>query len=362
MSSFRSLAEIGHVYVERGALSLPAVERARESLAGASWHVVEGKEEIPPEDLNSRTLFLTRPKGRIVGRCPGSRGHVCCNYLTVDLYVGCPLGCSYCVMRGYLNFSPLVVHVDPRPAVEELVRLAETHPDRPIRVGTGEVGDSLFLDPVFRLSEEFIQALAPYPHVSFELKTKTASVDHLLGVTPKGRAVVGFSLNPPRVVAEEEGAAAPLEERLEAAGKALDAGFRLSFHFDPVFRFPGWEDAYARVVKALASFPAERIAWVSLGTIRYLPALKERMAGRPYLYDEFVLSRDGKFRYLQSMRVEVYRRMRDLVTGIWPGVPVYLCMESAAVWYRVFGALPQKIPGLWAIFERVALSGERGKR
>jgi spore photoproduct lyase len=41
-----------------------------------------------------------------------------------------------------------------------------------------------------------------------------------------------------------------------------------------------------------------------------------------------------------------------------PMPPVYLCMESDAVWQRVFEALPQSIPALSAIFEGAFVRGE----
>jgi spore photoproduct lyase len=74
------------------------------------------------------------------------------------------------------------------------------------------------------------------------------------------------------------------------------------------------------------------------------------MPNRRYLLDEYVRSTDGKFRYLQKVRVTMYRellqRLRDVT-----GAKVYLCMESAAVWRRVYGALPNEIACLDAIFD-----------
>lgn len=344
------------LYVTKDALPL-VEQRLDEELPDLPRFVVSKRDDIPEEHRNQYTLFVKRPDGRIVGRCPGTRGHLCCNYLTIDLYLGCNLGCSYCIMKSYLNFSPLTVHVGLEEAAEEVRRIARANPERTVRVGSGETGDSLLLDPLFGTSAYLIDALAGEPNLALELKTKTDLVDHLLDRPVKGNTVIGFSLNPPEVSLPEEGAAAPVERRLAAAQRAVAAGYRVAFHFDPVIALPDWRARYGPLLEELAAFPADRVAWISLGTIRYTPALREKMDDRPYLLDEFVPGRDGKYRYLQKERVEIYSWFRDRIRRHLPA-PLYMCMESAAVWRRVFGALPQDLPELEPIYRPVRLPDE----
>jgi spore photoproduct lyase len=216
------------------------------------------------------------------------------------------------------------------------------------------VGDSLFYDPLFELSRELVERCAPFPNVSFELKTKTHFVDHLLDIPEKGAAVIGFSLNPQPVITAEEGFASGLAERLAAAQRALAAGYRLAFHFDPIIRVPGWEALYEEVAAKLASFPSDRVAWISLGTMRYPKELLSRLGERPYLFDEYFPSRDGKYRYLRPLRERMYAFMADRLARFVRS-PVYLCMESPAVWKKVFGVLPSQNKTLCAIFSNVKL-------
>ncbi len=340
------------VYVEKGVAGSPYLERALAGLPDLPMRYLEDRRQIPTADLNRRTLFIGRPRGRTVTRCPGSAGHLCCNYLTVDLYLGCTLGCAYCIMESYLNFSPITVYLQPEGSIARLQELARANPKRTIRAGTGEVGDSLLLDPLFGLSEPFIRGLAPYPNVFFELKTKTHFVDHLLDIEEKGNAVIGFSLNPQRLVEAWEPEASSLGQRLEAAHRVVDAGYRLAFHFDPIFLTRDGQREYLELAADLKRFPSDRIAWISLGTMRYTPALKEAIGEKPFLYEEFVACRDGKFRYLQSIRSKVYKSLAaELNRGL--RAPVYMCMESPAVWRSVFGRPPGKIEELRAIFTRV---------
>lgn len=344
------------VYVTQDAINLPATKRALEKLSLIPVLTIESEKDIPATSLNSSTLVITcrSRKGQTVGRCPGTKGHICCNYITADLYLGCTLGCSYCIMRSYLNFAPITVYADAKPAIEEIRRIALLNQDKIVRVGTGETGDSLQFDPLFEITEEFITGLSDLENVYFEAKTKTCFVDHLLEIKNKGNAAIGFSLNPQDIIDAEEKEAFSLEERLEAAGKGETAGFNLTFHFDPVICEEGWEAKYRDTVKKLSRFKKEKIKWVSIGTFRYPAELKEKIGQRPYLFDEFVPCADNKYRYLQKRRKEAYKFMYSLLRET-TGSAVYFCMESAPVWRYAAGNTPEHLESVDWLFHHIKL-------
>ncbi|MBN2441614.1 MAG: radical SAM protein [Spirochaetales bacterium] len=342
-----------NIYVIRELMCNPDVKQVLSVLDTIPVHIVTSKEEIPDSDMHQHTLFINLPKAPIAGRCPGSKGHLCCNYLTIDLYEGCTIGCTYCIMKSYLNFSPVTVNMNIDETISLILRWARENPDTTIRIGTGEVGDSLLYDPLFRLSEIFIKAFSPFPNIYFELKTKTNFVDHLLHIRKKGNTVIGFSLNPPKIAGEEEPFGATIGERFEAAVKAVRAGYNISFHFDPIIRFPGWEQEYVKVVQNLKLIPGEKLAWISLGTFRYTPKLKGRIDSRWFLFDEFVPCKDNKYRYIQRRRRGMYKIMKEAIENIHPDVPLYMCMESPAMWEYIFGEKPEKIDTLCTIFKRI---------
>ena len=72
------------------------------------------------------------------------------------------------------------------------------------RIGTGEITDSLALEPYTGMVGELIPYFAEQPNVLLELKTKSDCVDSLLAIDPKGRVVVAWSMNPQTVIDLDE--------------------------------------------------------------------------------------------------------------------------------------------------------------
>ena len=160
-------------------------------------------------------------------------------------------------------------------AIQQLTEHLNDSPDHIHRIGTGEFTDSLLLDPLIHLSEHLVPFFAAQPRAILELKTKTAQVDLLEKMDHRGQTIVAWSLNPSEVIAREEAGAATLEERLGAAKRCQGWGYRVAFHFDPLLAYPGWQKGYREVVERLFSaVDPGGIAWISLGTLRFMPALK----------------------------------------------------------------------------------------
>ncbi len=351
------------IVVERGAEDTPMARRCRTLLPDVPFTVVDDRREMTAafgDDFAAakRRLLLAPHRGSFLGHCPaGTRGLACCNYLVLNLAANCPMDCGYCFLQEYLaDNAPLTAYVNPEAALAELAQVLDRHTDRRFRIGTGELADSLALDPVTGLSADLVPFFAARPNALLELKTKTAAVDGLVTLDPKDRVVVSWSLTPPAAMAFAERGTASLPDRLAAARRVVGAGYKVGVHFDPLIEHAGWEEGYRDLVAAVAdAVPVDRLAWVSMGALRFSPGLRtkvrSRFPGTPLLAGEQVRGADGKWRDFQPLRVDMYRRVRGFVEAALPGVPLYLCMETPDVWQRVFGTPP---PGEQALGARLA--------
>ena len=208
-----------------------------------------------------------------------------------------------------------------------------------MRIGTGEFTDSLVLDRVSGFSKELIEYFSSKENCILELKTKSAEVDHILNFDHNKKTIVGWSLNPEHIVKTQELGTAPLKMRLEAAKKCIAAGYDVAFHFDPIFFYDTWEKDYKEVVEAIfAHIPEKNIAWISLGALRFKPMLKDIIEARfpetNITCQELDIASDHKLRYFAPMRVEIFKKMHNLIREYSQDILVYLCMESQEVWHR----------------------------
>ena len=337
------------VWIESSELDTPLAREVRSRLADRPIRVLDGDGFAAPSDViaGKRRLALRRHRGSFVRHCPaGTPGLVCCNYLVVNLASNCPYDCSYCFLQEYLADNPvLTAFTNVDEALTEIDTILRAHPDRTFRIGTGEIADSLALDPLTGLSQWLVPFFAARPNAILELKTKSDCVDQLLSLDPCGRVVVSWSVNAAAIVDEEEHGTATLAERLAAAQRVERAGYRLGFHFDPLIEFDGWERAYREVVDMIfASVTSAHIAWFSLGSLRLTPPLMEAIRGRGsaqrVLGGELVRTDDGKARVWRGLRLKMYRSVIAQIRAIAPDVPLYLCMEPPSVWSRVMGTVP----------------------
>jgi spore photoproduct lyase len=267
------------------------------------------------------------------------------------------MDCSYCVLQGYLNNPFLTLYTNWDDLLQEINAFLSSDRQSLLRLGTGELSDSLALESIFPVSQFLIPFFSERPNGILELKTKSANVNSLLSLNHRGKTVISWSLNPPKMIEEEEMRTTPLEERIEAARKCQEKGYPLGFHFDPIIYHEGWEKGYQKsICQIFEQIDPKRIVWISLGGFRYPPKLKgvaeDRFPKTKVFLGELFPGRDSKFRYLKEIRVEMYQKMVGWLREVDPDLFIYLCMESKEVWEKVFGWAPENSRHLNQLFEK----------
>jgi spore photoproduct lyase len=349
------IKRIKRIFLEAGAEDYPLTRRVLARLPGVPLEVIPHRDALRPREgdrpaawipESKSTLLLAVQKGPFWRPCPGTKDYICCGYQVLQVGLNSPLDCTYCVLQGYLNMPAITIFVNVEDLLAEVDANLAADPNKVWRLGTGEFGDSLALDELTGLNEILIPFFASRPRATLEIKSKWHHLEPLLSLGPNPQVIFAWSLNPPEIIRSEEQGSAALEARLQAAGQAAAAGFRLAFHYDPLIYFPGWEDAYRRTVERLgAAVPADAVAWISLGGLRFLPPLRqllhERFPHNRIAAFEMVRAADGKLRYYKDLRIDMYSRMRGWLAEALPGAFVYLCMESPRIWRAVYGWQPQ---------------------
>ncbi len=357
---------IKQIFVEEGCQELPYTRAIIERAGRIPVRVVKGHQlpgldpHLYPQNLTKgkQNLLLCQNQGHFLKPCPATKEYRCCAYQVINIGMNCPMDCVYCILQAYLNNPWLSHFVNIADLLRDLEATLHAEAGRFFRIGTGEFTDSLALDQLTGLSPILVPFLGQQQNAVLELKTKSAAIANLQGLDHQGRTITAWSLNTPQVMEREELRTATLDERLEAAAQCAAWGYRLAFHFDPIIDHPGWREGYAATIDRLfQAVPKERIAWISMGALRFLPPLKPIASSRfpkaRLFAEEFVVGLDGKHRYFRPRRVALYRHLHELLRQRADDrTCIYLCMESDEIWQEVMGFTPEERGGLPAMLER----------
>lgn len=310
-----------------------------------------GKIDRPDDDLGKNVLHLLSYKGEFLKPCPGTKNYICCGYQILNVGTNCPMDCSYCILQSYFNNPDLRVFTNLDEQIKGVLDQIDANPDRIYRIGTGEFTDSLALDHLTGWAQMLIPLFSTRKNAILELKTKTDNIDGVLKTSERDRIIISWSLNSAYISSREEHRAPTLRARIEAARRCQEEGFVVGFHFDPMVVHEGWKEGYARTVDMLDSFiDPKRVIWISMGSMRYMPALKAVIRKRHprtcILDGEFVPGLDGKMRYFKPIRIELYRSLSERLKAWHANPGLYFCMESDDVWEQSMGWSPGSSKGL----------------
>ncbi len=331
-----------NIFVEKKAADESLALRFKEIFPKARFYEIESLKNylcayrgFQIKDYNNRrdTVFIVKQKYDFFKKCPCTTGALGCGYHILNLGFGCIFDCNYCFLQGYANSPGIILPANIDSFFEKFSCYKKTG----MRMGTGEFSDSLALDEVTQYSIPIVEFFRKQEGVTFEFKTKSVDIKNILAARHSGNIVVSWSLNPQNVIDENEFFTPSLSQRLDAALKCTEAGYRVGFHFDPVIYFEGWEKEYALLIENLFTvINPKHIAWISIGTFRFSPVLKpvieKRFPSNSILDEELLPGFDNKLRYPYQLRLAIYKKMIELLSKHSSNLNLYLCMEELPMW------------------------------
>jgi spore photoproduct lyase len=288
-------------------------------------------------------LIIAKQRGPFIKKCPGTCGYSCCDYYIINLGIGCSFNCTYCYLNQYMN-TPFIAYVNIEDAVDEIKKFCSDKSSKIVRLGSGEFIDSIGFDGITNYNKVLIPKISNIANLLYEIKTKSSQIDHLLELKHNNKVVISWSLNTEKVIAEDELGAANLNDRIKAAKKCQEAGYKIGFHFDPLIYYDNWQTDYKNVVDLIfKNINPENIAWISLGALRFNPKLKKiimkKFPNSRIIYEELIPGLDGKLRYFIAIRKKMFKTMVRYIGAYSKDTPVYLCMENKSL-AREVGAIP----------------------
>ena len=366
MTEKKLINRFKNIYIEESSLSSNSAKRALQIFPEDRVHIIKDKSELKTlsnmsaKQFNEskKNLLLSSFKGKFFKRCPGARpGLICCNYFVLNLGQHCEMDCSYCYLQSLINFPFVTIYTNIEDALSELTEITQEMKDQKLRIGTGEITDSLSLDDISLHSARLVDYFKEKSSWTLEFKTKSANVKNFVDKEHGGNTIVSWSLNPQYIIEKEEHNTASLKDRLNAARLCRDRGFPVAFHLDPVIYHEDWKENYSDMVQKICTlFKPEEVSHISLGALRFQPEQRHLMRERFGMNSlitrgEYFKSSDGKLRYDSELRQEMFRFIFSQFKSHHPKWNLFLCMENKENWMAVTDSIPSKIEQTKSLFD-----------
>lgn len=198
--------------------------------------------------LGVRKTLTVRPNGRSA------------DWIAPGASNGCAMACAYCYVprrKGFANPVTAFTNIDrivgrvARHIAEQGRKIAPNQCDPQAWVyDIGENGDCSVDDLISDNTADLVSAFRRWPTAKASFATKFVNPD-LLRLDPRGRTRIRFSLMPPEDSRLLDIRTSPVAERIAAAGDFLEAGYEVHFNLSPVVVRPGWQDAWAELLRHL---------------------------------------------------------------------------------------------------------------
>lgn len=255
----------------------------------------------------------------------------CGRFWEVRWAYGCPLDCNYCylrgTMRGKMKPSPLKTEHVIKALDEAFASI-----DKPSIFNTGELSDSLMYPSLMEKIVDKFEEQSKHK-VALLSKMGVRNIDFLTKKLRK-QTICAWSVNATEVAKRWEKAAAPPEERIQAAKLVSQAGYDTRIRIDPIFPIFEWKKHYENIVeKIFSEFEPKRII---LGTprglwktIKYAKDANIDMTWANYFSEDSSWGKKLPF----HQRKEIYQFFYDkLQSKGFSKDNITMCKETTSMW------------------------------
>ncbi len=273
------------VFFENEALSYPIGKKMYDMFLDKDIEVqVMKSNRVTNIPGKSPTEQYTQGKNTLVVRVRKNQEFQTCkpsaNY-QLPLVSGCAGKCEYCYLNtrfGNKPYTTVYVNIDEilnktKNYIEErkpnitYFEAAATSDPIPLEIYTGSLAKTI----KFIGNEEYAR---------LRFVTKFDEVDSLLNINHNGHTTIRFSINSEKVIKQYEHSTCKLNERIDAAKKVVNSGYKLGFIIGPVFIYEGWKEEYLNMLYLLKkSLDNEKIIDIRFEVIshRFTKSAKKRI-------------------------------------------------------------------------------------
>jgi hypothetical protein len=276
------------------------------------------------------------------GRATRETQHgICQNAHELHSAWGCLHTCDYCNIGEFVNIA-----LNLEDYLERLDGLVRENPWCRLYKYDNHTDIPAF-EPEYGWCEGLVKFFAKRD-AYLMLYTKSHNVDHLLGLDHRGHTLVCWTLSCDPVSRLIEKNAPTMSERIEAARKCQQAGYRVRARFSPIIPIKNWRAENARMLEEYLRKVRPDVLTIDM--FKWIEPTKVRdMFDLSLWDDEFVgwvdkfaamdpkarprpIIPNGKQLFPDELRARVYRFFIEKIKTLSPSTRIALCGETPEMW------------------------------
>lgn len=282
-----TLPLFSHIYVEEKARSYPLTATILERFAKATQVSISNYKEVfnrprqrwDHQQQSLKLILAVREDSFLYAGSSFVPNYDHSRFFYTTPILNCIYGCEYCYLQGLLSSPNMVVFVNDRDFIEAAEK----------QLGNSQPGylcisydtDLLAIEDIFGYCATWIEYARRFPNVTVEIRTKSANIKALRGITPPPNVILAWTLSPEQVIERFEHKTPSLAARLSAVATAQELGWSVRLCIDPILRVQDWQTQYAALVReTFERVSPTKIVDVSVGVFRinsgYLRNMQER--------------------------------------------------------------------------------------
>lgn len=313
-----------HVYIEKEALNHKLGKQLQKQfteedipvdiLENNRVNFLRGKDVQEKYEYGKRVLVIGVRRSLEFQSCKPSA------HYQLPLVTGCIGKCEYCYLNTNLKDKPFTrIYVNIDDVLKKARRYIQSGKYQPTIFEGSATSDPVPVEPYTNALAKSIEFFAKESDARFRFVTKFTDIDGLLQLKHNGHTEIRFSINTDTAIESFEHSTPRVKQRIEAARKAIKAGYPVGFLIAPVFVYPNWKEDYLMLIKMLKDYlPKEAIKYPITFEIishRYTPTAKNHILQiftesklpmddeeRTYKYGQFGY---GKYVYSKEVMAEI---------------------------------------------------------
>lgn len=287
-------------------------------------HKIESLSHRPNKEYPKMKRYLVLGTRKTIKLIPNDKS---ADYIVPFTSSGCTAMCLYCYLMCHFNTNAYLRIFMNR---EEMLNKVKKNSNKLKEHKVYELGcnsDMVLENTITGNLAWAIEAFGKLEYATATFATKFHQIDQLLELEHNGKTQMRISVNPKTLIQKVELGTSSLEQRIEAANKMFEAGYRVGLNIAPIMLVDNYQILYEGLFQTLRDQLSPRlkkqafleVILMTYGTANYY-VNTESMPNAINLLDKDKMKPKGpgKYTYRQSYREEATAFILQMIEKYLP--------------------------------------------